>query len=86
MVKKIDAYECSVCETAYFDKETADTCEKTHFAEKSLRIIEVKHKSQDEQFPDVLMVDCDSHSGVGAIYDKRKEDSCESIAEEWEND
>jgi len=79
MIKTITAYECEVCETAYFDIDDARKCGKGHLDGDKMEVNDYFYKTANEQFPDEILIECSNYSGVLAMYKKVKEDSVEGF-------
>lgn len=84
-MKKVECYQCDVCEHIFYLKEDAKTCEVAHKTFDKLNIIDAKYKYDDSEYgyPYKLLVEIEGHSGSLANYIK-EEDSCmENICEKW---
>ena len=82
MSKRVDAWECQVCKTAFFDKELADKCEKIHLLEENLEIVEIREYRQEEEFPKIILVSNKDSSGHLAQYKFDYESSIEDFYED----
>ena len=68
MTEKIEAWKCSICETAYFNEELAKECESIHAMYENLQISEIREWTDNERFPSIILVEDKSYSGVLAEY------------------
>ena len=79
MPDKINAWKCSICETAYFKEDDAKKCEEIHAAFENLEIQDIKKWREDERFPAELLVGDKTFSGRLALYKLDYESSCEDF-------
>lgn len=81
MVKEVKAYECEVCETAYFEESMANECQKYHLDQDKMQVDDCfyKHRS-NAQFPEKVLISCSNYSGKNALYTIVSEGSVEEFA------
>ncbi len=80
-IKRIDAYQCGTCNTAYFDKEGAERCQSIHSLEENLEITEIREWDPEEEYPYRILVIDKKNSGHAAEYKKVKTGSIEDFYE-----
>ena len=82
MPKKVEAWKCNICGTAYFDEEITKKCEEIHALYENLEIAELREFQEESRFPKIILVQDKTWSGRMAQYKLDYEDSVEGFYED----
>ena len=84
-MKKVECYQCDLCETIFDDPEIAEACEKAHHADGKLRVIDMMFdkNSSERGFPHKILTDIEDRSGSAAEYQLVRDGSVEEFVDDW---
>ena len=85
MVAKAEVYMCQYCQCLYLEEKDAIDCEKVHAIPEQLEIVDVRgweiDYNGDQRFPNKMLIQDKTYSGVLAEYHRYQVSSMEDFYE-----
>ena len=89
----INAYKCKHCGMVFTEKQQAIECEAIHVLSKDLEFVACRHLLSEQdilngndynrKFPELILVDIKSYSGISAEYELKRVSSDEDFIDDY---